>query len=281
MAAVASYLQAKANDGQWLVRVEDIDPPREVHGATDAILASLEAHGFDFDSPLYQSARLDFYDELIEQLLSDGAAYRCACSRKDIEAVARRGTEGLIYPGTCRPEKAGKPREGTSVRVLTSPDEACFTDLLQGQQCCALETEVGDFLVRRGDGLVAYQLAVVADDEAQGITEVVRGTDLLHATHMQRHLQVLLNYSSPNYLHFPIVKDETGTKLSKQSGAPEIDDKLAADNLYRALETLLQKPRKALKSAPIKDIWAWAVENWNLRPLRGLQSLPDGSMMVQ
>ncbi|MDP6435973.1 MAG: tRNA glutamyl-Q(34) synthetase GluQRS [Gammaproteobacteria bacterium] len=281
VAAVASYLRAKANDGEWLVRVEDIDPPREVPGATTAILASLGAHGFEYPAPLYQSTRLDLYNQLIDELLEAGLAYRCACTRRKIEAVARRGTTGLIYPGTCRPGKANTARPGTSIRVFTGPDKACFTDELQGRQCCELETEVGDFLVRRGDGLVAYQLAVVADDHAQGITEVVRGTDLLDATHMQRHLQRLLGFQAPKYLHFPVVTDENGTKLSKQTGAAEINDKSASGNLFQALKSLQQRPHESLKTASTKDIWAWAVENWKLSALRGLQTLPDGSMMVQ
>ncbi|HJP04342.1 MAG: tRNA glutamyl-Q(34) synthetase GluQRS [Chromatiales bacterium] len=281
VAAVASYLQAKINDGEWLVRVEDIDPPREVPGATSAILASLDSHGFEYSTPLYQSTRLEFYDDLIEGLLDGGLAYRCVCTRRQIEAAARRGVSGFIYPGTCRPKMADTSQQGTSVRVYTSPDRTCFTDELQGRQCCELETEVGDFLVRRGDGLVAYQLAVVADDYAQGISEVVRGTDLLDATFMQTHLQHLLGYDSPKYLHFPVVTDENGTKLSKQSGAAEINDNSISANLYWALHSLRQHPQESLKTAPTRDIWNWAVENWDLNALRGLQTLPDGSMMMQ
>ena len=263
------------------MRIEDLDPPREIEGASGAILTSLETHGFEFPSPLFQSSRLAAYDELIQQLLDQGLAYRCACSRKEIEAAARRGTTGLIYPGNCREGLSTTVRPATSVRVYTDNSDTLFTDGLQGDQRCQLESASGDFLIRRGDGLTAYQLAVVADDHAQGITEVIRGIDLLDATFMQLHLQKLLNYSAIKYLHFPVVISNNGSKLSKQYCTPPITDRLAATNLHDALLCLRQNPPNELKSAPLHDIWAWATENWNLAPLVGVQSLPDRSMMTQ
>jgi glutamyl-Q tRNA(Asp) synthetase len=263
------------------VRIDDIDPPREIEGATDAILAALDAHGFEFPAPLYQSSRLDAYDELIQQLLEQGLAYPCACSRKEIEALGQRGATGLIYPGTCRHGLSTTARAATSVRVYTDNNGISFTDGLQGPQHCQLESTSGDFLVRRGDGLTAYQLAVVADDHAQGVTEVVRGTDLLDATFMQLHLQKLAGFEAPKYLHFPVVVSDTGSKLSKQTGAPAIDNQLAATNLYQALESLGQSPATELKHLPINALWEWALENWSLEPLVGLTSLADRSMMMQ
>ncbi len=175
IAAVASYLQAAAHQGEWLVRVEDIDPPREISGATESILRSLDAHGFEYPQPLYQSNRLDTYASITNQLLANGNAYCCSCSRKEIHATALHGQTGMIYPGTCRNGANTSLRPATSVRVQTTNKLLKFTDLLQGELHCNLEKDIGDFLIRRGDGLIAYQLAVIADDEAQQITEVVRG----------------------------------------------------------------------------------------------------------
>lgn len=281
IAAVASYLQAVTHQGEWLVRIEDIDPTREIPGASNSILRSLDAHGFKFSSPLYQSTRLDTYAAIIDQLLANGNAYRCSCTRKEIRAVAQAGPTGAIYPGTCRSGADTQARPATSVRVRTTDDLLTFTDALQGKLHCRPETEIGDFLIRRGDGLVAYQLAVVVDDQEQQITEVARGTDLLDSTFMQIALQHLLGYSQPTYIHFPIAIGPSGSKLSKQTGARKINDNLASDNLFRALSFLRQKPEKALKTAPLKDLWGWAVENWNPSVLQGIRNLPDESMMTQ
>jgi glutamyl-Q tRNA(Asp) synthetase len=276
IAAVASYLQALTHQGEWLVRIEDIDPTREIPGATDSILRSLEIHGFEYPQPVYQSARLEAYAAITEQLLDYGSAYRCSCSRKEIRATAMQGSAGMIYPGTCREAADTRVRPATSVRVRTTNELLKFTDRLQGELHCSPETDIGDFLIRRGDGLVAYQLAVVADDEAQQITEVVRGTDLLEATFMQIWLQRLLSYHQPAYMHFPVATGPDGQKLSKQTDAPEIDNNQASGNLFEALKWLDQAPEKSLKTAPIKDLWAWAEENWNPSVLRGTLSRPMG-----
>jgi glutamyl-Q tRNA(Asp) synthetase len=276
IAAVASYLQAGAHQGEWLVRIEDIDPTREIPGATDSILRSLDAHGFEYAQPSYQSTLLDTYEAITEQLLADGNAYRCSCSRKEIHAVAAHGPTGVIYPGTCRDGADTSIRPATSIRVRTSNDTLTFTDALQGELSCNPQTDIGDFLIRRGDGLVAYQLAVVADDEAQQITEVVRGTDLLEATFMQIWLQSLLGYRQPDYMHFPVATGPDGQKLSKQTGAREINDNRASENLFEALKWLGQQPENSLKTAPVKDFWVWAAENWDPSVLRGTRSQPMG-----
>jgi glutamyl-Q tRNA(Asp) synthetase len=276
IAAVASYLQAGAQQGEWLVRIEDIDPTREIPGATDSILRSLDAHGFEYAQPTYQSDRLDTYAAITEQLLADGSAYRCSCSRKEIHAVATQGPTGVIYPGTCRNGADTSVRPATSIRVRTTSNPLTFTDALQGELSCNPETAIGDFLIRRGDGLVAYQLAVVADDEAQQITEVVRGTDLLESTFMQIWLQRLLDYRQPAYMHFPVATGADGQKLSKQTGAPEVNDNQASNNLFEALKWLGQQPENGLKTAPVKDLWGWAAKNWDPSVLRGTRSRPMG-----
>ena len=276
IAAVASYLQAVTHQGEWLVRIEDIDPTREIVGATDSILRSLEAHGFEYPQPVYQSSRLDAYAAITDQLLANGNAYYCSCSRKEIRATALQGKTGMIYPGTCRDGADTSTRPATSIRVQTTHDLLKFTDLLQGELHCHPETDIGDFLIRRGDGLVAYQLAVVADDEAQKITEVVRGTDLLEATFMQIWLQHLLNYHQPAYMHFPVATGTDGQKLSKQTNAPEVNNNKPSDNLFETLKWLNQAPEQSLKTAPVKDLWVWAEENWNPSALQGTRSRPKG-----
>jgi glutamyl-Q tRNA(Asp) synthetase len=281
VAAVASYLQARSNDGEWLVRIEDIDPPRELAGAADDILRALEAHGFEFAPPLYQSSRLEDYDSIIAGLVEAGHAYHCSCTRQMLRASARTGSAGIIYPGTCRVGAIASERPAVSVRVLTTEQQLCYEDALQGTQCCHPESEIGDFLLRRGDGLVAYQLAVVADDQAQGITEVVRGCDLLQSTFMQVWLQRFLDYDKPQYMHVPVAVLSDGEKLSKQTGATELDSKTPVKNIFETLVFLKQNPDTILRQASVDEIWAWATDNWHPAALAGLQSLPDRSKILQ
>jgi glutamyl-Q tRNA(Asp) synthetase len=274
VAAVASYLQTLVNDGEWLVRIEDIDPPREVSGATDAILRALDAHGFEYPAPLYQSARLETYDEVIDQLLESSLAYRCSCSRKTIQATANTGRAGAIYPGTCRQATEAGTRKAVSVRIRTSNELTGFTDGLQGTQICHLEPEVGDFLLRRGDGLVAYQLAVVVDDSYQKITEVVRGTDLMESTFMQIWLQRQLNLDTPLYMHIPVAIGQDGKKLSKQTHAIEIDSSNAINNIYQAFVFLGLKPDHNLCRATLNELWSWGQQNWRPQILANLLARP-------
>jgi len=277
VAAVASYVQALSQSGEWLVRIEDIDPPREVPGAAKAIITSLEKHGFEFPAPIYQSAKLATYDAVIEQLVAAKQAYHCSCSRRMLRATASTGRAGIIYPGTCR---HGAARQAAiAVRLLTERQPVSFMDRLQGPQSCAVANDIGDFLLRRGDGLVAYQTAVAMDDHAQGITEVVRGTDLLDSTFMQLALLQKLGLKGPQYAHFPVVTGPDGSKLSKQSGAVEINNNDPKFNILRALSFLLQEPPRGLKTASLNDIWAWAIENWSFSRLDGLRSLPERGIM--
>ncbi|MFP4243857.1 MAG: tRNA glutamyl-Q(34) synthetase GluQRS [Ectothiorhodospira sp.] len=263
VAAVASWLDARAHGGIWRVRIEDLDPPREAPGAADAILRTLEAHALHWDGEvLFQHTRQGAYGVAMETLRSRGQAYDCGCTRREIAAVAARGPEGPVYPGTCRgglsPGKT--PR---ALRVRTHDTPIVFTDRLQGALSHRLETETGDFVIRRADGLTAYQLAVVVDDAHQGVTHVVRGVDLIRSTPRQIHLQRLLGLPTPTYLHHPVILDTDGRKLSKQTHAPPVDDAHPAENLAAALAFLgLPPPENA---SPGEQL-AWAVPRW---PHRG------------
>lgn len=261
--AVASYLQARAHRGEWLLRIEDIDPPREAAGAASGIIDALSAYGFEWDGSVrFQSERLERYEDIVRELLARGDAYPCACSRRVIRATAIEGLTGPVYPGTCRGGiSAGGDR--LAVRVRTGSAEICFEDRLQGRQCCQMEAEIGDYLVRRADGLIAYQLAVVADDHEQGITEVVRGADLLEATFMQVHLQDRLGYARPLYMHLPVATDNQGTKLSKQTGAQPVGARECVRRLLECLRFLRQQPPESLARGRLGDVWAWAIEHWN------------------
>ena len=281
VAAVASYAQALAHGGEWLVRIEDIDPTREMQGAAASILASLEAHGFEFPPPVYQSARLDIYDDTIRRLMAANLAYPCSCNRQILAATAEPGRAGLIYPGTCRNGADTSQRPAIAVRLRTAALPTAFADGLQGRMSCVLSDEIGDFLLRRGDGLVAYQTAVAVDDAAQGITEVVRGTDLLDSTFMQIYLLEQLGLSAPQYAHFPVVTGPDGEKLSKHNRATEINNNQSKFNILRALSFLLQEPPQSLKTASIQGIWSWVAENWDVTRLAGLRSRPEKSIMTR
>ena len=236
VAALASWLDARAHGGRWLVRIEDVDTPRCVAGAAEQILAQLSACGLVADeAPVWQSARSELYRAALDRLLDSGWAYPCGCSRGDIErAVRQRGGarqrhDELVYPGTCRDGLHGKaPR---AVRLLAAASTARPVEALQvgwhdrrlGAQTQDLTNEVGDFVLKRADGLWAYQLAVVVDDAAQGITHVVRGEDLADNTPRQIHLQRRLGLATPAYLHTPLVLGADGNKLSKQNGAVALD----------------------------------------------------------
>lgn len=266
LAAVASCLEARRHNGRWLVRMEDIDPPREQSGASDLILAALERYGFEWDGPvIYQSASNPQHQQAVRQLLDAGLAYHCTCSRKDLADVPR-GPLGAIYPGTCR---GGATGNETAIRIRTTHDTVSFVDGLQGTQSHDLESESGDFVILRRDGLVAYQLAVVIDDELQGVTEVVRGIDLMDSTPRQLWLQQCLGLRSPAYQHIPVAVHADGSKLSKLSGAKGIRMDSVEAELIAALDALGQSPATELSSASIAEIWAWAHEHWQIDRLGG------------
>lgn len=272
LAAVASYLQARVNRGKWLVRVEDIDPPREQPGADKRILDALAAYGFEWDGPVtYQSRFRHRHEGLIARLLAEGRAYPCSCSRSDL-ANAKRGPLGLIYPGTCRD---GSADEAVAIRVRTNDHAIRYVDALQGPQSNRLESESGDFVIKRRDGLIAYQLAVVADDYDQRVTEVVRGIDLLDSTPRQIFLQRALGFATPGYLHIPVVADASGQKLSKQTGATEITLQEVRPVLVTALDALGQQPPRDLADGSLASIWEWASANWRPGVMAGQKSIPS------
>jgi glutamyl-Q tRNA(Asp) synthetase len=260
IAAVGSFLDARSCDGEWLVRMEDLDPPREVSGAADDILRTLEAFGLYWDSEvMYQSQRHDAYQQALEQLEHAQLVYPCGCSRKDIQGNA--AGSGDVYPGTCR---NGLPqgREARSLRLRVPDLDARFGDRLQGDIEEWLPGKSGDFIIRRADGLFAYQLAVVVDDADQGITDVVRGADLLDSTCRQIFLLQSLRYALPRYLHLPVAVNENGEKLSKQTHAPAVSPQQAVSALTAALRFLGQRVPEGLEDSQLADFWDWAVPNW-------------------
>jgi glutamyl-Q tRNA(Asp) synthetase len=270
LAAVASYAEAMTRGGRWLVRIEDIDPPREQPGADRRIIDALQAYGFEWDGPVtYQSAFTGHHVQLVEKLLADGRAYRCSCSRRDL-ADAPRGPLGAIYPGTCR---AGCASDDVAIRLRTTDEPISFVDRLQGEIVQRLESESGDFIIRRRDGLIAYHLAVVVDDFDQGITEIVRGIDLIDSTPRHIWLQRTLGFPTPAYMHIPVAVNAEGQKLSKLTGAPGIDTAAAGKVLYRAFEVLRQSPPATLEAAPPRTQWQWAREAWDSAPLQGVTSI--------
>jgi glutamyl-Q tRNA(Asp) synthetase len=273
MAAMGSYLEARVHGGRWLLRMEDLDPPREMAGAAESILRDLETLGFQWDGPVvYQSSRHAAYEEALARLQKDGQVFPCACSRSEIADSAVAGIEGPVYPGTCRggiaPDKT--PR---ALRLKVGPGDIQFEDQLQGPIRQDLSKDIGDFVVRRADGCYAYQLAVAVDDAWANITHVVRGADLLLSTPRQLHIQTLLGFPHPIYMHLPVATNAAGEKLSKQTHATPLDLSRPALPLWHALDYLQQSPPQSLKQASIDDIWIWAREHWQAAALSGLSSV--------
>lgn len=263
VAAVGSYLDARSRGGEWLVRIEDLDPPREKPGSAAAILRTLEAFGFEWDGEvLYQSGRSGRYREMLAELQADRYAYPCCCSRKEIADSAVAGIEGPVYPGTCR-SGTDPDRPAIALRVRTDDVPIPFQDRIQGRQIQRLATEIGDFVIRRADGLTAYQLAVVVDDADQGVTQVVRGADLLFSTPRQIHLQRLLHLPEPRYAHLPLVLDREGKKLSKQSDSRPVDPADPLPALAAALRFLGQ-PLPDQIPGELNLLWRWAIEHWEI-----------------
>lgn len=287
VAAIGSYLEAKKHNGIWLVRMEDLDTPRCVPGAANDILRTLEAFGLHWgETVLYQSQRTAAYEDALHELQHGNMVYPCACTRKEIADSALHGIEGAIYPGTCRAGIA-EGKQARVWRVRTGhfpspfpppPSQASveFDDALQGCQSQHLENEIGDFVVKRADGLFAYQLAVVVDDAFQGITHVVRGADLLVSTPRQIHLQRLLGLITPAYMHLPVAENKAGEKLSKQTLAAPVDARDAPVALLRALGFLRQQPPAELSSYKPEEILKWATAHWDKERLKGVPRVVAG-----
>jgi glutamyl-Q tRNA(Asp) synthetase len=262
IAAVASYLQARVNKGEWLLRIEDVDTTRRVAGADDAILKTLDKFGFEWDAEvIWQSKRSAVYQQALDQLNTAGLVFPCTCSRKLLAQTAVE--QSGIYPGTCRAQQLPFPQEH-AIRVRVPDILISFDDAIIGEYQQALASECGDFVIKRRDGLFAYQLAVVVDDALQDVTEIVRGADLIDSTPRQIFLQQCLDYAQPGYLHLPLVLDHEGRKLSKSEGTAGLNPDRPVKSIYAALNHMGQQPPTDLSQAGIVDIWQWAVENWNI-----------------
>ena len=265
---MGSYLDAKFNNGEWLVRIEDLDRQRAVLGAANEILHALERLGMEWDGDvIYQSRRCEIYRHALDALDKQGLIYLCICSRKEIADSSIHGVSGLIYPGTCVETPVSLKNRVHALRVRTGIDPIEFKDILRGSYSQKLRDEIGDFVLRRADGIYAYQLAVVVDDAEHNITHVVRGADLLDSTPRQIFLQRLLGYSTPSYLHLPIVTNTKGEKLSKQTNAAAIDLSSALMQLISALQFLGQEPPIEMIEGDIPSFWQWARKHWRVHQI--------------
>ncbi len=260
LAAMASFCEARSRGGEWLLRIEDLDPPRERPGAAGGIIETLRAFGFHWDGVIvYQSQRGSLYQAAMQSLVDRGLVFPCACSRSELLHAPLSTAGEHVYPGTCR---KGLPpgTTGRAWRVRVGDTRISFADDLQGTQTQELATEVGDFVVRRADGWFAYHLAVVADDAEQGVSHVVRGADLLPSTARQIYLQRLLGFDTPKYLHVPVATNARGEKLSKQTLAPALNEHDPVPELRRAWAFLGQAA--APQALAPDHFWRWALRHW-------------------
>ncbi|MDQ3186481.1 MAG: tRNA glutamyl-Q(34) synthetase GluQRS [Pseudomonadota bacterium] len=272
VAAVGSYLEAKSRHGKWLVRIENLDQSRETPGASTEILSTLEAFGMEWDGEvIYQSRRNTAYQAALALLEKRNLIYPCVCSRKEIADSSIVGLDGPIYPGTCRGSFANEEHPGAR-RVRTDNKLVEFQDGLRGWVRQRLENDIGDFVLRRADGVFAYQLAVVVDDAEQGITHVVRGEDLLSSTSRQVYLQQLLGYATPAYLHLPVVVNANGEKLSKQTHATPVATADPISQLIMAIRFLGQVLPAELIESDLASFWKWVTENWRTEMISQLKS---------
>jgi glutamyl-Q tRNA(Asp) synthetase len=261
--ALASFLDARVNHGLWQIRFDDLDTPRNVKGASDSILKTLEILGLHWDNTVdFQSQHLEKYEAALADLIAKNHVYRCECSRKDLSS---------IYLQTCR-NKNLSSKTRCSLRLKTDSSEIFFDDVLQGRISRNL-AEDGDFILKRKDGIIAYQFAVVLDDRRQNVNHIVRGIDLLNETPKQIFLQQVLNLPAINYLHVPILVDENGKKLSKTSFAAAVDLKKPHDVLFQLLTLLKQTPPIELKDASVTEVLDWATVNWDFRKLKSVTAL--------
>ncbi|MCG8710672.1 tRNA glutamyl-Q(34) synthetase GluQRS [Brenneria sp. 4F2] len=272
IAALGSYLQARANHGRWLVRIEDIDPPREIPGAAARILAQLEHYGLYWDAEVvYQSRRHALYQATLAQIARQGLSYYCTCTRRRIQQSGGR------YDGHCR--QRGLPAEGAAIRIRQTSPVFSFHDGLSGEIHAAPELAGEDFIIHRRDGLFAYNLAVVVDDHEQNVTEIVRGADLIEPTVRQISLYRLLGYQEPDYIHLPLVMNANGHKLSKQNHAPPLPNSDPRPILIAALEFLHQPLPESWQDLTLPALLEWSVAHWSLSPIprqeakNGLRSL--------
>ena len=275
IAALASFLRARQLGGRWLVRLDDIDPLRQPPDSCDQIMAALKAHGLEWDgAPSLQSNHSSFYDDAIAHLRQRGLLYPCTCSRKQIkESGAREKLPGLgpVYPGTCR-KAPPKTLKRYALRMRVEQGKVSFNDLVQGRVSQDLERQSGDFIIKRRDNLYSYSLAVAVDDARQEITEVIRGADLLQQTPRQIFIMQNLGQQPPVYGHVPVATDSSGQKLSKQSGAPALDNSRAEENLVKAMKMLRMPISPDVSSASLQELLDWGVANFRLEALEGIKT---------
>jgi glutamyl-Q tRNA(Asp) synthetase len=270
IAAVGSCLDARAHNGLWLLRIDDIDPPREQPGATAGILRTLEQFGFEWDGEvLLQSTRAQAYRAALQRLQADGRVFFCTCSRKQI---AEEGD--TVYPGSCRSHLNPPVGKSYSIRLRIDGGKTGFTDLIQGPYAQNLDKEVGDFVLLRRDGFYSYHLACSVDDAWQDVTHVVRGVDLMDSTPRQIRLQQLLNLPTPRYAHLPVATNADGQKLSKQNLARPLDIERRVQLLWEALHFLGQQPPQELQNSDLETIWKWGLSNWVLSNVPKARSQP-------
>ena len=259
IAALGSYLQARINQGKWLVRIDDIDQSRSIPGIDKLILDQLERLGLFWDETVvYQSQRHELYQDAIDRLEYLNCIFPCACSRKDLSEKS--------YPGTCRKGiKTGN--SGRAIRIKTNNNEIGMDDQLQGYYAQLLESEVGDFIIKRSDGFYADHLAVVVDDAEQKVTDIVRGVDLLDSTPRQVYLQRLLEVNTPSYLHLPIAVDKTGRKISKTNKAESINANNPGTTLFAVLNFLGQAPPVDIMDSDVESLLNWSIQNWDINSI--------------
>ena len=271
LAAVASYCEAVRQNGEWILRIEDIDKAREVAGASDSIIRLLDDYGFQWHGEIqYQSKRIERFNELINQLKQRGLIYACHCSRK---FLIKEYPEQHVYPRLCRDNaNTEKPIRSWRLKVddvdktgIGDAKYVDFDDRIQGPQHFNLEADIGDFIIQRVSGEISYQLAVAVDDAELGISDVVRGTDLLDSTPRQLFIQQQLGLPSPSYAHLPLILNAEGQKLSKQTHAKPLKTTDSVTNIWQAIDFLGQKPPHELKIGGLEQLWQWAFENWEMR----------------
>ena len=254
LTATASFMESRANGGEWKLRIDDLDAPRVVPGAVDEILRTLETHGLDRDGEIYyQSTATEHHEAAIEALIGQTLCFDCTCTRKDLQGHS-------AYPGTCRHQPA-RTHANAAIRIRVPPAEYGFTDGLAGRFAHRLSEDVGDFIIVRRDRIVGYQLAVVVDDDAMGVTDVVRGADLIDNTPRQLFLIERLGLRAPRYVHVPVITERGGNKLSKHTLATAVDNRFPAQNLRWVLDLLGQDPPML---ATVRDLLDWGVANWRL-----------------
>jgi glutamyl-Q tRNA(Asp) synthetase len=274
VAALGSYLEARSRCGEWRLRIDDLDAPRVAPGAIDAILHCLERLGFEWDGAvILQSRRIAAYHAALHELRLAGAIYPCSCSRSEIEAIAVQGSEGPIYPGTCRGGMASD-RRARAWRIRLQDPQIEFDDALLGVQHIDLRRGAGDFPVYRADGVYSFHLASAVDDAQFNITDVVRGADLLDSSARQIYVLSLLRSPAPHYVHLPVAVDASGAKLSKQTGATAVDATQPAATLCEVMRFLNQPVPPALERAPLEQFWAYAIEHWDLSRVRAQRTAP-------